>query len=157
MGTQGQRPLNKHSACLTRTEGSRSRTHHHPRLEWDQRSIVGCGQRPLTLLRQPQEQHVAVRAPSPAGGRSHFELVVLAPAEAPELRALRASQQGLCPRGCLASWHRLGPEQRRVGLGRGSRAADLGESPEKGGGFRDAVRSGPGTGSRPGRQASPSS
>lgn len=97
----------------------------------------------LTLLGQPQEQHVAVRAPGPAGGWSHFELVVLAPAEAPELGALRAGQQGLCPRRALASGHRLGPEERRVGLGRGSGAADLGESPDKGGGQRrGAVRTG---------------
>lgn len=83
-----------------------------------------------TLLRQSQEQHVAVGALSPPGGWSHFELVVLAPLEALKLCALPASQQGLCPRGSLASGGSWGPEQGRVGLSRCSRAAHLGKSPE---------------------------
>lgn len=68
----------------------------------------------LTLFRQPQEQHIAVRASSPAGGRSHFEFVVLAPAEAPKLCALQATQQHLCPWRPLAPGVPLGPEQGRV-------------------------------------------
>lgn len=81
----------------------------------------------LTLFRQPQEQHVAVGALSTAGGRSHFELIVLAPVEAPKLCALPASQQGLCPRGALAPRGGLGPEQGRVGLSRCRGATHLGK------------------------------
>lgn len=120
---------------------SKSRTHHPPNCSGtalqgpqtrrDGGSVAGFRGTSLTLFRQPQEQHIAVRASGPAGGRSHFELVVLAPVEAPKLCALPASQQGLCPGSSLASWHRLGPEQRCVGLGRGSGAAYLGESGER--------------------------
>lgn len=114
----------------------------------------------LTLFGQPQEQHVAVRASSPARGWSHFELVVLAPAEAAKLCALPASQQGLRPRSSLASRGRLGPEQRGVGLSRRSRATHLGESPEKGRGVRELMLSpfvSPGLAPAPGCWASPSS
>lgn len=95
-----------------------------------------CGHLSLTLFGQPQEQHVAVRALSPARGWSHFELVVLAPEEASKLCALPASQQGLCPRSSRASWGRLDPEQGCVGLSRCRRAAHLGKSPEEGWGSR---------------------
>lgn len=93
----------------------------------------------LTLFRQPQEQHVAVGALSAAGGWSHFELVVLAPVEAPKLCALPASQQGLCPRGSLAPRGGLGPEQGGVGLSRCSGATHLEDGGQ--GGLRALVSS----------------
>lgn len=132
------------SACWPHSRReSGSKTHHPPRLEWDspgaprqqrasQYPAESCGHLSLTLLGQPQEQHVAFRALSPAGGWSHFELVVLAPEEASKLRTLPAGQQGLCPWSSRASWGRLDPEQGCVGLSRCGRAAYLGDSPEEG-------------------------
>lgn len=134
-----------------------------PRQEGTRGSVVGFwGYLSLTLFRQPQEQHVAVRASSPSSGWSHFELVVLSPVEAPKLCTLPASQQGLCPWSSLASWGCLGPEQHCVGLGRCSRATHLGKRQEKGRRVRKLmtspfVNSVPGLAPTPGYWASPSS